>query len=343
MIVKIKDHYQLDFFNGLSVTLRYDSVASQYGFNMYFDPNNEDHKELLKPGHYHQMSIEHNGELLMTGFILNQTFSSRPTKQLSSVSGYSLPGVLEDCQIPPSLYPLQSDGKTLLEIAQKLVGNFPFGIEVDPLVSKRMREVYPTTTASESQSIKDYLSSLAAQKNIILSHTAKGDLLFTQAKTNQKPFFHFEGCMSNVEMNLSFNGQGLHRDITVMKQADKNGGNAGQTTIRNPFVPYVRRPSVKTQNSGNDVNTAEAAQNILGAELKNITLTIKVNYWELNGELLKPNTTLTVKNDELYIFEKVEWFVESVTFTGDEKQNTAVLKCVLPEVYNGKTPKYFFK
>lgn len=343
MIIKVKDHYRIDFFNELTFTLRYNSVASSYSFKMYFDPKNENHVELLKPGHYHVMSIEHNGELLMTGSILNQTFSHKSIKQLSSVSGYSLPGVLEDCTIPPNLYPLQSDGQTLREIAQKLIGFFPFGMKIDPLVASRMNEVYIKTTASESESIKSYLSSLAAQKNIILSHTPEGDLLFTQAKTDQKPFFHFEGGMSNIEMDLSFNGQGMHRDITVMKQADKDGGNAGQTTTRNPFVPFTRRPNVKIQNSGNDIDTVKAAQNALGTELKNIVLTIKTNFWEINGKTLIPNTTLTARSDELFMFGKVKWFVESVTFSGNEKQNTAVMKCVLPEVYNGNIPKYFFK
>jgi prophage tail gpP-like protein len=239
---------------------------------------------------------------------------------------------------------LQSDGKTLKEISHKLInGVFPFKVEIDDSVSSKMSESYEKTTAGETQTIKAYLAGLAAQKNIILSHTAKGNLLFTKAKTDQKPFFHFDGGMSNIEMDLKFNGQGLHSRITIMKQASKDGGNAGQHEIRNSFVPFVFRPSVKTQNSGDDVDTAEAAQNALGAELKNIVLTIKVNYWEINGELLRPNTTLTVLNKELYIYKKVKWFVESVTFNGDEKQNTALLTCVLPEVYNGQMPEYFFE
>ncbi|MCK4883267.1 MAG: hypothetical protein KAS30_00210, partial [Candidatus Diapherotrites archaeon] len=179
MILKIKNHYVLEFFNKLSFTWKYDAVASTFAFSMYFDPDDANHKELLKPGHFHQCTVEHNGETLLTGFLMNQTFTSRAAKQLSSVSGYSLPGVLEDCQIHPSLYPLQSDGKTLREIAQKLIsGVFPFKIEIDPSVASKMDEVYEKTTASETQTVKAYLSGLAAQKNIILSHTEKGNLLF---------------------------------------------------------------------------------------------------------------------------------------------------------------------
>jgi prophage tail gpP-like protein len=308
-----------------------------------YDPNNQQHVELAVIGHYHIATLEHNGQKLMTGFILSQGFKDRDKKQPATFSGYSLSGVLEDSSIPPDLYPLQFDGLSLREIANRLVSKFDFKVVVDPSVSSLMNQVYDVSTASEKQSIKSYLSELASQKNIVMSHDVDGNVLFTRAKTNQTPILNFDGGIPFTEMSLKFNGQAMHSDITVMKQAGSDGGNAGQTTIKNPYVPFVFRPKVIIQNSGSDNDTAFAAQMALSQELKNLKLTIVTDRWEINGKIIMPNSIISVTNPKISLFNKTDWFVESVKLDGNEKRMIATLNCVLPEVYNGKTPRYIFE
>lgn len=334
MIIKIKRHKKVEFFNSFSLMLKYDAVASAFSFSFYFNPKDELQQVLFQPGHYHEVDVEHNGELLIRGWVLGQGFGVGAEKNLATVSGYSLAGVLEDCEIPTSLYPLQSDGRTLLQIAQRLVSPFPFNVSVDAVVAAKMNSKFDTSTASETQTIKGYLTELAAQKKIIISHTPNGDVLFTEAKTKIEPFYHFENGMPDTTMSLNIDGQSMHSHITVQKQASSDGGNAGEITIRNPYVPYVFRPKVSSQSSGNDIDTSEAARMALAAELKAIKLTITTNVWEIDGKIIKPNSIVTVKNDELYLFKKTRWFVESIQFNGNETSTTAILTCVLPEVYN---------
>jgi prophage tail gpP-like protein len=346
MILKINDRIRnrkIEFFNSFALSLKYDSVGSAFSFNFYFNPENPEHKELACIGHYHLATLEHNGELILSGYILNEDFNSSEKKQLVSFAGYSFPGVLEDCEIPPQLYPLQSDGLTLREIASKLIAPFRLKMAVDNSVSSKMDMVIAKTTAKETQSIKSYLTELAAQKNIIISHNAAGELLFTEAKANQKPILNFDGGVPFTSMGFSFKGQPMHSHITVMKQADSDGGNAGEFTIRNPYVPFVYRPKVVIQNSGEDIDTEKAARNILSEELKNLQLIIVTDRWEIDGKIIKPNNIISVKNPEIYLYENTDWFVETIDFIGDQEKLVATMKCVLPEVYNGKTPKYIFQ
>ena len=65
--------------------------------------------------------------------------------------------------------------------------------------------------------------------------------------------------------------------------------------------------------------------------------------WELNGAVIKPNQIITVRNPELYLYKKSNWFIESVQLDGDAEQTVATLTCVLPETYNGGTPSYIFE
>ena len=345
MELRINDRIRtrkVDYFTSFNVSLRYDAVASSFQFNFLFNPDNIEHKEMSCIGHYHLVTVEHNNELLLTGYLLSQGFEDDPVKKLSAFSGYSLPGFLEDCEIPISLYPLQADGLSLREISQKIMQEFRLKMVVDPAVSSRMDEIFEKTTANEGQNIKSYLTELASQKNIVISHTAKGELHFTQAKAQHKPILYFDGGIPFTRMSLSFNGQGMHSDITVIKQADKDGGNAGEATVKNPYVPFVYRPKVIRQSSGNDIDTLQAAKNARAAELKNLKLTIVTDRWEIDGKIIRPNNVISVLNPNVYLYKKSDWFIEQVDLAGDNTKTTATLSCVPVEVYNGQEPKYMF-
>jgi prophage tail gpP-like protein len=346
MELRINDRIRtrkIDFFNSFNVSLRYDAIASSFQFNFLFNPDNIEHKEMSCIGHYHIVTVEHNNELLLTGYLLSQGFEDSAVKTLSAFSGYSLPGFLEDCEIPPSLYPLQADGLSLRDIATKIIQLFGLKMIVDSSVASKMDEVFEKTTASEGQNIKSFLTELASQKNIVISHTTKGEIHFTRAKAAQKPILYFDGGIPFTKMSLSFNGQAMHSDITVMKQADKDGGNAGEDTIRNPYVPFVYRPRVIRQSSGNDIDTLQAAKNARAAELKNLKLTIVTDRWLVDGKIIRPNNVISVLNPNVYLYKKSDWFIEQVDLTGDNTKTTATLTCVPIEVYNGQEPRYMFE
>lgn len=337
---------KVNFFNNFRLSLKYDAVGSAFSFSFYFNPDDIEHKEIMCIGHYHLCSVTHNGETLLTGYILSQGFKNPRTRDLVEISGYSLPGVLEDCEIPTSLYPLQADGLSLKQIASRLIQPFGLKMVVDSSVESAMNSTFSVTTAKESQNIKSYLTELAAQKNIVVSHTEKGELLFTKAKTKQNPILDFNvpaGGIPGTEFSLSFEGQQMHSHITVMKQADSDGGNAGEFTIRNPYViNSVFRPKVITQSSGTDNDSEKAAKTALAAELKGLKVTIQTDRWIIDGKIIKPNTIISIKNPEIYLYNKSNWFVESIDYIGDNTKTTATLHCVLPEVYNMETPVYLF-
>lgn len=332
------------YFNDFEIDLKFDSVASTYSFSAYFDPLNKVHAELYCVSHFHEATLLHEGETLISGFLLSQAFNYSSVKEMAQLAGYSKPGVLEDCTIPPTIYPLQADGLTFNQIVQKLIAPFRLKMVIDSSVSDAMNKVIPKSTASETQTIKEYITELATQRNIIVTHTPSGELLFTKAKTDLKPIAHFEEGTPGTKFSMSFNGQGIHSHITVMSQANSEGGNAGEYTIQNPYCPvaYVYRPTVVTQSSGDDITIEEFAKQQLAKELKNIKFVIHTDRWKIDGKIIRPNNIITVYCPEIYVYKKIELFIESVKLKGNSTETTAELVCVLPEVYNGKIPKNVF-
>lgn len=347
------------FFNKFSLSLRFDSIADQFGFQFYFDPNNKQHAEMACVSHFHDVIVEHNGETLITGRIINQDFEVASRKGMATVGGYSMPGSLGDCDISPDQYPLQHDGMTLKEITEKLIKPFKLRLKIDEQSQKssisaastkeKADKKIKTSTASESQNVADYIIDLATSRDVIVSHDEFGNLLFTKAKANKTPIIHFDanhfdGSIPGTKMRLKFNGQGIHSHIWVIKQAADDGGNAGQKVIRNPYCPvaYVYRPRVIVINSGDDITIEEALKNELRKELKNISLIIDTDRWEIGGKIVKPNNTLTAECREIFLYKKTNWFIEQIDFEGDEKKTTTQWTCVPTAVYSDEEIKNMF-
>lgn len=352
----------IDKYNSISVSLRYDSVASSFGMLIYFDPGNAEDRKTFVPGKYSPATLIHNGETLITGLLLTQGFKSSTTKQLMSVGGYSKPGVINDCNINPKYTSNQLDGKSLKEVVNQLIFQFGLNLVVEDIVKTDCNVVFPTIVAESDKSVQDIITTLSNQKNIVLTHDISGNLVLTRAKTDQPPMYNFDGGFPVTNMELNFNGQEMHDTITVVGQSVVGTNNDCESTVQNPYVQkslnwgltafnstigtnnivYGNRPKVAIQTSGDDNSTKLTARQLLSQELKAIRLTISIDRWELNGKLVRPNTIVTVTNPELFLYQKSRWFVESVDLQGDEKSETATLNCVLPECYNNEDVKNVF-
>lgn len=355
MILKIFDRFkvrQVSNFTNFQLSLSYDSFGSTFSFEFLFDPNNPDHKELACVSHFHECTIEHNDEVLVKGFALSQGFKWSSQKNLASISGYSLPGIFEDVNIPPDLYPLQYNGMSLLSIVNKVTSKwntstkYKIGVVVDDVVKNIVNKAYNEVTAQPTETIANFLKGLAQQKDVIISHDENGNILLTKAKTESKPILTFDfekGQIPGVSFDLSFNGQSFHSHITVMKQAGINSENAGQYTIKNPYCPVTYRPKVVNQSSGDEVDSSSFAMRELKKELEGLTLTIQLDRWIINGKIIKPNQMIEINSPELYIYGMKRFFIRSVDFTGSAVGTTCVLNCVLPEVVNNDKVESIYK
>lgn len=360
----------VDFFNSVKVNMKHDSVASTFEFEMDFDPNNQEHAEIACVSHMHEVLIYYvhdkpgrypvsrksgqiiygvtTDELVLTGYMLSQSFTLAPKPELTQLTGYSKPGALEDCDVPVELYPLESNGLTFRQIVQKLISRFNFGFVVAAsgantvFVEKdRVDKQIEKSTAPESTNIKSYLTELATQKNLVLSHDEFGNLLITNGHTSKASVIATIDADNHPQvgyrsMRLVFNGQPMHSHITVVRQADDEGGNAAEYTLRNYFLPVAAtfRPRVVTLSSGSDVTIQEAARNELAKELKNINLVIEMDRPVINNKVIRPNCTIMVKARHLFLYKQVQWFVEGVDMEGNKDGETATLTCVPVFCYN---------
>lgn len=370
MILHINDRLRnrrISYFDSVNVTLRYDSVASTFQLAYYFDPNNSEHKEFSCVSHFHECTLEDDGEIVITGYILTINFKDDNTRSLVNITGYSRPGFLEDCSMPLlELSSLQSDKLSLKQITSKILAPFKIGLVIHSRVASLMDEEFDQSDAKIQQNVRTYLSDLASQKDINLTHDEYGNLVFTRA-VHSKPIYNFERSLPVTGMELNFNGQGMHSRITVLGQADVDEeAQAAQSTpisydveqlfkktakppgfiappVSNPYVPFVFRPKIITQSSGKESDTLKAANNAIAQELRGLQLTVSLDRWKLNGKIVRPGRIVSILNPYIYIYKKTDFFIESVDLKENTAGQTATLHLCVPESFTSEAPNYIFK
>lgn len=331
MIIKVNKKRFFGFSN-YTINLAFNTIASSFSFNALASEIDD----LLN---YPECEIidEENGTLI-TGVILAPQLKSSTKPQLTTISGYSKTGALEDCSIPIDLFPLQSDNLTLSEITEKILTQFSLDFEINN-VDTELSEKITKSNPEPGQKIKEYLTKLASQRGVIISNTVTGKLLYTRIDASKlKPVATFTVGSHGVKfMDLNINSQAMHSEITVMKQASSDNQDAGEKTISNPYVSAFR-PVVIKLDSGTIFDAEKAARFELAKEISNIKLTFETTKFVRPGELI------LVRNSDLRINELTQFFVENTVIKGTEKENERyTLTCVLKDVYTNEEVRNVFE
>lgn len=376
MVLKINGN-RFDKWSNLAVSLMHASVGSSFSFDMYFDPSNPVHKKILLPGAYNEVTIvsdptkQHKkGELLLTGVLLSPSFDSSAVKKLTTCSGYSRTQVLQDCEWAAAFPTTQANGQSLFTLAQMACNQFGLSLNpFQPVPSEANEVLAQLDVPNEGESVSDYLADIAMDFDIVLSHDNAGNLVLTKA-ADTAPIYRFAGNMPGVSIKLQFDGQAMHSHIIAKAQggdqtsvildnpyvvqrfnyrnAAINNGNilnakVGGLNILNEFSSGFRPKVVyQTKSEKTNVSIDKVARQALSDELRALKVQIQVSSWTLNGKVIRPNTYVTVNAPECFLYCDTKLFVEQVDFIGSPDEETAIISCVVPEVYNGKDPVNLF-
>ena len=312
-------------FTDYGIDLYYNTIASTFAFSSLNDI-------ILNPFGYDEVKIfDDNENLLLTGTItgFNKKDSVKPT--LTAFGGYSLTGILDDVSVP---YPLQTDGLSLQKIAEKLLKKFNIKMIVDSSATTLMTKTFKKSTASDSQSIANYLTELAAQKGLVITHNSNGDLLFTKVNYSAKKTYAYFDNSQEIEMGI--NAQGMHSDIKIVRQASKDNENAGEYDIKNPYVTKYR-PITLSLSSGDIYSLKEAARYELGKELMNINFSIYGT-----KTFIPAGEVVEIKSDRLGIKNYIKCIVIQSSIKGSAKGETYDLKLQLLDCFSVDPVKNIF-
>ena len=324
------------FWSDVRLTRSVDAMDT-LGFSAPFEADAPGFRETFEPFSYKPLVVTVGGDPLFTGTLVGITPEVGDKQRTINVSGYSLPGVLNDCTPPASSYPVEFNSVNLQSIAEQLCR--PFGISVE--FTDNLGPVFERVAVGPGNTVLSFLSDLARQRALVVSSTPEGALLFQQSVESGSPVAVLREDSSPVlSVSPSFSPQQYFSHVTGLEPV-LLGTEGSQYTVKNPHLVGVTRPvTFKAKDTqGGDVKTSVEAK--LGRMFGNmVAYSVSVNTWrDAQGALWAPNTTVKLLAPGAMVYESYEFIIRSIRFRRSDNKEKAVLDLVLPGSFSGKVPE----
>lgn len=326
----------LRFFTSVTISLTMDSFSA-VRFSGPFDPDVRALRDALKPLAFQPITVDVGGRRLFTGTVVSITPSLSTEGNTVTVDCYSRPGVLNDCTVPASASDqLEFVDFDLAQIARALCAHF--GLSVD---ANDVGPVFEQTAINLGSTIYSYLTTLAKQRNTVISNTPAGKLLIRRPTTPGVPVATLTGGLSPlVSVQPQFNSQQYYSHITGMQPAFV-GLPGSQHTIVNPRLRGVVRPWTFTAPDTDGADTVAATQAKAGRMFASVvTYSVVLSTWrDPQGALWAPNTTIVLLAPRAMVYTPFEFLVRGVFFSRSSGGESVTLTLILPGALSGEIPE----
>lgn len=324
------------FWTSMRITRSMDSFDT-LEFTAPLETENESFKDAFVPFSFKRVAVTVGGKVLYTGVMLAPIPTLDPDSKTVAVSGYSLPGVMNDANIPSSAFPLEFNGQGLSDIAKTVAGRF--GLAVD--FEEQQGPVFKRVAADPTKLAFEFLSELAQQRNFVISSTSAGALLFQRSTSLGSPVARLEqGSPPVVSVAPQLNPQRYFSHVTALAPTAV-GTDGSKYTAKNPRLKGVIRPFTfkADDTTGSDVKVAAEAK--LARMFANaVSYSVTVATWrDTQDRLWTPNTTITLLAEGAMVYSEYEFLIRSVELIRTGDSELAVLKLVLPGAFSGQVPE----
>lgn len=331
------DGERFRFWDQIKITRSIDSMST-VSFSAPFTADAQSFREAFKPLSFKLVQVTVGGIPLFTGTMVGVTPVLEKDKKTIEVSCYATPGVLNDCTPPASAFPLEFLDQDLKAIAKTLAA--PFGLAVEFLVDPG--PIFERVALDPGKKILAFLSELAKQRNLIISDSPSGKLVFLQSTADTAPVAVLsQGASPLLSVTPFFEPQDYHSHVTGIEPALIGGLAGAQFTVKNRHLPGVVRPLTFKAPDTLDADVKAAVDAKIGRMFGNaVSYAVLVSTWrDSNGKLWEPNTLINVTAPDAMIYNEYIFLIRSVVFDKDRATGTAVLTIVLPGAFSGRIPE----
>ena len=332
--VRIKGN-RFRFWDTIEIVRSIDSFST-INIGVPFEPDAPDFKDNFRPFSFNDVDVLVGGIPLFSGFMMNIDPIVNPKSNIISVNAYSSPGVLNDCTAPASAFPLEWNGQGLQEISTFIASLFGLGVEF----RADQGAIFDQVSLIPAKKVLPFLIELSKKRNLIISNTVRGKLLFWRSTEIGNPVAILKDGSPLSSISPQFNSQGYYSDITGIEPVTFFG-DGSQLTVKNPQLKGVVRPITFTIQDTENADLKEAINSKIGRMFGSMaSYNVEVNTWrDPAGNLWEPNTTLLLTSPRTMIYNRYEFLIRTVTLKRDKNVEKAVLNLVLPGAFSGEIPE----
>lgn len=325
---------QYQFFTDYTITSHMSAFDTVTLNSPYFDT--PEYQEMFKPFAFREAAIYYGTELFMVAMLLAPEVQIDEDSKTLNLTFYPKCGMLNDCTLPPSMYPVAYDGFNLKEIAEAVTEPFGIGVEFQGDPGAAFVEVAPEPT----ESVLKFLVDLADERGFLVTNNKNGDLLIWQATKDSPTQSIRETKTPFITCTPKFSPQSYFSEITGLAREDEVT-DAASYTWKNPFLQNVFRPQTIEVEETEDVSLDTAVKNYAGRMFGSVcTYGLVVNTHRTSDDtLIHANMAFSVLAKSASIYRETIFITEKVVLTCDtDKGVQAELTLVLPGAYSGTLP-----
>jgi prophage tail gpP-like protein len=334
----IVDEKKFTGFTGYNLTLAYDTFDT-FSFSAPYDPSMKEIKEIATPFAFKPCEVFYNDVLIFKGTLLTPDPELTDKSSEITLQGYPLCGMLNDCMVPPTKYPLQCMGITMKGIADAACEPYSIPVVFDGEVGPAFTEV----SIEPTDKIMDFLSRLAKQRNLLFTNNEKGQLVFFNPKP-EKAFVTFvEGKSPLISIKPKFGAQDFYSHITGFGKTDAEYPSLS-FTFENKYLinkGIIRHNSLTIEDSetiGDLENAVKAHAGRMFADCVNYELVCE-NHVNEKGEVFQKGMSVCVSAPSAMITKETTFIARTVKLARTIEGKTATLTLVLPGSYTGEIPE----
>ena len=327
-------------FTSYSINLSYDSFDT-FSFSAPYDPNLTGLSEIIVPFSYRPCEVFYNDVLMFKGRLLTPNPELTDTSSEITLQGYPLCGVLNDCMVPPTKYPLQCNGINMKGIAEAACN--PYGIPV--IFDGDIGDNFSEVSIEPTDKILDFLSRLAKQRNLLFTNNEKGQLVFFNPKAESTFVTFVEGRKPLTAIKPQFNAQNFFSHITGFGKTDAEYPSLSYT-FENKYLinkGIIRHHSLTiddAETSSDIENATRAHAGRMFADCISFELSCE-HHTNENNEVFTKGMTVGVSAPSAMISGETKFVARNVKLSRTVEGKTATLTLVLPGAYSGEIPEVF--
>ncbi len=345
------------FWNNIEITQSIDTFSSckfsapfeQNKLNV--EPSRHEFRKTFQPFSFKPLVVLLHLEPLFTGTMVGVDPKIDAVSRIVEVTGYATPGVLCDCTAPVAFgkrkrsrkqegaIPLEFNKLDLRQISTSLC--LPF--EIDAVFRSDPGAPFDRVAIKVDEKIHTFLAELAKQRNLVITDTERGELLFWQSVSAGKPVARFVAGESPLtSVSASFSPQEYYSEITGFAPAiHKKAGS--RYTYQNPFLPPPAfRPMSCSFDDTEKGDAPEATRAKVGRMFANMA-SFKIEgiptWRDPKGNIWRPNTTITLLAPDCMVYRETELLIRSVTLRQFSGEVSASLELCLPGAFSGEIPE----
>ena len=324
------------FWTEVTFTKSIDSFDS-VNFRAPFDPDREDVRETFRPFSFKPVTIYIGNILAFTGTLVNVNPELQPISRVVAAGCYARCAVINDCTAPASGFPLEYRDTQLDVITDQITGMFGFSSEFPNGPGTK----FPIVRCSPTQTLFSFLTQLAQKRNLVISNTNSGDLLFRRASGSSQPVALFrEGRSPVISVGVQFSPQSYYSHITGLTPiALARVGS--QFTVVNSRLCGVLRPLNFDAGDTTETDITTTTNDKVGRMFGNmVSYSVQVSTWRTPaGDLWEPDMTVQLTSPGAMVYQPTNLIIRRVSFNQAVNNRTATLDLVLLGSFSGGVPE----